>query len=74
LVKIQQYLAYNEQAREDGDKPGLEAMLQKVLQLYASKVLSKRSYAMKGKLLFDTLELESLTIMIFSSTNQFSVI
>ncbi|KAH1220075.1 hypothetical protein GmHk_12G033833 [Glycine max] len=37
------------QAREDGDKPGLEAMLQKVLQLYASKVLSKRSYAMKGK-------------------------
>ncbi|XP_020214101.1 uncharacterized protein LOC109798295 [Cajanus cajan] len=37
------------QAKEDGDKPGLEAMLQKVLQLYASKVLSKRSYAMKGK-------------------------
>ncbi|KAG4979488.1 hypothetical protein JHK82_032740 [Glycine max] len=36
------------QAREDGDKPGLEAMLQKVLQLYASKVLSKRSYAMKA--------------------------
>ncbi|BAT90970.1 hypothetical protein LR48_Vigan08g176000 [Vigna angularis] len=37
------------QAKEDGDKPGLEAMLQKVLQLYASKVLSKRSYAIKGK-------------------------
>ncbi|KAK7312309.1 hypothetical protein VNO77_36078 [Canavalia gladiata] len=37
------------QAKEDGDKPGLEAMMQKVLQLYASKVLSKRSYAMKGK-------------------------
>ncbi|XP_028765708.1 uncharacterized protein LOC114723658 isoform X1 [Neltuma alba] len=36
------------QAKEDGDKPGLEAMLQKVLQLYASKVLSKRSYANKG--------------------------
>nr|XP_004290290.2 PREDICTED: uncharacterized protein LOC101295094 [Fragaria vesca subsp. vesca] len=36
------------QAKEDGDKPGLEAMLQKVLQLYASKVLSKRSYAKKG--------------------------
>ncbi|KAK9060424.1 hypothetical protein SSX86_021128 [Deinandra increscens subsp. villosa] len=36
------------QAKEDGDKPGLEAMLQKVLQLYASRVLSKRSYAMKG--------------------------
>eukprot|EP00262_Sarcandra_glabra_P004671 TRINITY_DN15868_c0_g1_i1.p1 TRINITY_DN15868_c0_g1~~TRINITY_DN15868_c0_g1_i1.p1 ORF type:complete len:316 (+),score=57.09 TRINITY_DN15868_c0_g1_i1:85-1032(+) len=35
------------QAKEDGDKPGLEAMLQKVLQLYASKVLSKRSYAYK---------------------------
>lgn len=30
------------------DKPGLEAMLQKVLQLYASRVLSKRSYAKKG--------------------------
>nr|GMD84409.1 uncharacterized protein LOC109161862 isoform X3 [Ipomoea batatas] len=35
-------------AKEDGDKPGLEAMLQKVLQLYASRVLSKRSYARKG--------------------------
>ncbi|XP_050261908.1 uncharacterized protein LOC126706468 isoform X1 [Quercus robur] len=37
------------QAKEDGDKPGLEAMLQKVLQLYASRVLSKRSYAKKGE-------------------------
>uniref|UniRef100_A0A9I9D5N0 Uncharacterized protein n=1 Tax=Cucumis melo TaxID=3656 RepID=A0A9I9D5N0_CUCME len=37
------------QAKEDGDKPGLEAMLQKVLQLYASTVLSKRSYAKKGE-------------------------
>ncbi|XP_058756771.1 uncharacterized protein LOC131629990 isoform X2 [Vicia villosa] len=37
------------QAKKDGDKPGLEAMLQKVLQLYASNSLSKRSYAMKGK-------------------------
>ncbi|KAK1414373.1 hypothetical protein QVD17_30117 [Tagetes erecta] len=36
------------QSKEDGDKPGLEAMLQKVLQLYASRVLSKRSYAKKG--------------------------
>ncbi|XP_043710882.1 uncharacterized protein LOC122659814 isoform X2 [Telopea speciosissima] len=36
------------QAKEDGDKPGLEAMLQKVLQLYASRVLSKRSFAKKG--------------------------
>ncbi|XVF45364.1 hypothetical protein PTKIN_Ptkin02bG0199900 [Pterospermum kingtungense] len=36
------------QAKEDGDKPGLEAMLQKVLQLYASIALSKRSYAKKG--------------------------
>lgn len=36
------------QAKEDADKPGLEAMLQKVLQLYASTVLSKRSYAKKG--------------------------
>lgn len=39
----------NVQAKEDGDKPGLEAMLQKVLQLYASRVLSKRSYAKKGQ-------------------------
>ncbi|XP_011658556.1 uncharacterized protein LOC101218799 isoform X4 [Cucumis sativus] len=38
-----------EKAKEDGDKPGLEAMLQKVLQLYASRVLSKRSYAKKGE-------------------------
>ncbi|XVF01034.1 hypothetical protein REPUB_Repub04eG0052900 [Reevesia pubescens] len=36
------------QAKEDGDKPSLVAMLQKVLQLYASRVLSKRSYAKKG--------------------------
>ncbi|KAG1359045.1 hypothetical protein COCNU_08G004910 [Cocos nucifera] len=36
------------QAKEDGDKPGLEAMLQKVLQVYASKILRKRSYAYKG--------------------------
>ncbi|ONK58817.1 uncharacterized protein A4U43_C08F50 [Asparagus officinalis] len=36
------------QSKEDGDKPGLEAMLQKVLQIYASKVLRKRSYAYKG--------------------------
>ncbi|XP_051138139.1 uncharacterized protein LOC127256267 [Andrographis paniculata] len=36
------------QVKEDGDKPGLEAMLQKVFQLYASRVLSKRSYAKKG--------------------------
>ncbi|XP_055961969.1 uncharacterized protein LOC126683185 isoform X2 [Mercurialis annua] len=37
-----------EKAVEDGDKPGLVAMLQKVLQLYASEVLSKRSYAKRG--------------------------
>ncbi|KAJ4967359.1 hypothetical protein NE237_019208 [Protea cynaroides] len=36
------------QAKEDGDKPGFEAMLQKILQLYASRVLSKRSFAKKG--------------------------
>ncbi|KAJ6839133.1 uncharacterized protein M6B38_310250 [Iris pallida] len=36
------------QSKLDGDKPGLEAMLQKVLQIYASKVLRKRSYANKG--------------------------
>ncbi|KAH7431556.1 hypothetical protein KP509_08G055400 [Ceratopteris richardii] len=35
------------QARESGDKPGLVAILQKVLQLYAAHILSKRSYAMK---------------------------
>ncbi|KAG6421543.1 hypothetical protein SASPL_118099 [Salvia splendens] len=44
----QQVTVANVQAKEDGDKPGLEAMLQKVLQLYASRVLSKRSYARKG--------------------------
>ncbi|GKV24125.1 hypothetical protein SLEP1_g33776 [Rubroshorea leprosula] len=36
------------QAKQDGDKPGLVSMLQKVLQLYASRLLSKRSYAKKG--------------------------
>ncbi|KAI5082315.1 hypothetical protein GOP47_0002058 [Adiantum capillus-veneris] len=35
------------QAREGGDKPGLVAILQKVLQLYAAQMLSKRSYALK---------------------------
>ncbi|XP_024360064.1 uncharacterized protein [Physcomitrium patens] len=35
------------QAKEDKDKPGLVAILQKVLQLYAACLLSKRSYAMK---------------------------
>ncbi|CAN4107481.1 unnamed protein product [Withania somnifera] len=41
-------LSLMEKAKKDGDKPGLEAMLQKVLQLYASRVLSKRSHAKKG--------------------------
>lgn len=45
------WVLFDVQAKEDGDKPGLEAMLQKVLQLYASRVLSKRSYAKKGVLL-----------------------
>jgi len=54
------YHAYNEQAKEDGDKPGLEAMLQKVLQLYASKVLSKRSYAIKGMFVVHVFYAESL--------------
>ncbi|CAE6000475.1 unnamed protein product [Arabidopsis arenosa] len=36
------------QAKEDKDKPGLLAMLQKVLQLYSATILSKRSYAKKG--------------------------
>eukprot|EP00252_Welwitschia_mirabilis_P020976 TRINITY_DN5259_c0_g1_i1.p1 TRINITY_DN5259_c0_g1~~TRINITY_DN5259_c0_g1_i1.p1 ORF type:complete len:330 (-),score=83.28 TRINITY_DN5259_c0_g1_i1:357-1346(-) len=35
-------------AKADGDKPGLVAMLQKVLQFYASKILSRRSYVMKA--------------------------
>ncbi|KAJ8423114.1 hypothetical protein Cgig2_027328 [Carnegiea gigantea] len=49
------------QAKEDGDKPGLVAMLQKVLQLYASHVLSKRSYAKKGNEILKTEQfLESL--------------
>ncbi|EPS69194.1 hypothetical protein M569_05573, partial [Genlisea aurea] len=49
------------QAKEDGDKPGLEAMLQTVLQLYASRILSKRSYAKRGNEILPTeLFLESL--------------
>lgn len=40
------------QAKEDSDKPGLVAILQKVLQLYAACLLSKRSYATKGMLIF----------------------
>ncbi|KAM0915537.1 hypothetical protein ACQ4PT_010796 [Festuca glaucescens] len=36
------------QVKGDGDKPGLQVMLQKVLQLYASNFLRKRSYAHKG--------------------------
>ncbi|KAL6846718.1 hypothetical protein ACP4OV_024166 [Aristida adscensionis] len=36
------------QAKQAGDKPGLQAMMQKVLQLYASSSLQKRSYAYKG--------------------------
>ncbi|KAF2539387.1 hypothetical protein F2Q68_00022309 [Brassica cretica] len=39
------------QAKEDKDKPRLAAKLQKVLQLYAATVLSKRSYAKKGTFL-----------------------
>ncbi|KAG0600166.1 hypothetical protein M758_11G011900 [Ceratodon purpureus] len=35
------------QAKEDNDKPGLVAILQKVLQLYAACLLCKRSYATK---------------------------
>lgn len=35
------------QAKEDGDKPGLVAILQKVLQLYAAQILLKRSYVVK---------------------------
>lgn len=48
LLEAKQVVLLYVQAKEDGDKPGLEAMLQKVLQLYASRVLSKRSYAKKG--------------------------
>ncbi|KAF3582421.1 hypothetical protein DY000_02030213 [Brassica cretica] len=40
-----------EKAKEDKDKPRLAAKLQKVLQLYAATVLSKRSYAKKGTFL-----------------------
>uniref|UniRef100_A0A0D3BTX4 Uncharacterized protein n=1 Tax=Brassica oleracea var. oleracea TaxID=109376 RepID=A0A0D3BTX4_BRAOL len=40
-----------EKAKEDKDKPRLAAKLQKVLQLYAAMVLSKRSYAKKGTFL-----------------------
>lgn len=45
---LSQVSAQLRQAKEDKDKPGLAAMLQKVLQLYAATVLSKRSYAKKG--------------------------
>ncbi|MQL90622.1 hypothetical protein Taro_023214 [Colocasia esculenta] len=51
------------QAKEDGDKPGLEAMLQKVLQIYASKTLSKRSYAKKApEESWNKLLIEGLTV------------
>ncbi|KAG8474192.1 hypothetical protein CXB51_034066 [Gossypium anomalum] len=43
------------QAKEDADKPGLEAMLQKVLQLYASTVLSKRNEVLKAEQFLETL-------------------
>lgn len=46
---LSEVLAQLRQAKQDGDKPGLEAMLQKVLQRCASRILSKRSYAKKGK-------------------------
>ncbi|KHG12088.1 Laminin subunit alpha-1 [Gossypium arboreum] len=42
------------QAKEDADKPGLEAMLQKVLQLYASTVLSKRNEVLKAEQFLET--------------------
>ncbi|EOX97898.1 Uncharacterized protein TCM_006810 isoform 2 [Theobroma cacao] len=48
VMSIVDCLVHKTHAQEDCDKPGLEAMLQKVLQLYASTVLSKRSYAKKG--------------------------
>ncbi|KAL0771277.1 hypothetical protein Bca101_036428 [Brassica carinata] len=38
-------------SKKDKDKPRLAAKLQKVLQLYAATVLSKRSYAKKGTFL-----------------------
>ncbi|XP_074286211.1 uncharacterized protein LOC141611544 [Silene latifolia] len=52
------------QAKEDVDKPGLVAMLQKVLQFYASRVLSKRSYAKKGN---EILKAEQLLESIISA-------
>lgn len=48
MIQFVMYFVSYFQAKGDGDKPGFEAMLQKVLQLYASTVLSKRSYAKKG--------------------------
>ncbi|CAN1255966.1 hypothetical protein LINPERPRIM_LOCUS9141 [Linum perenne] len=48
-------------AEEDTEKPGLTAMLQKVLQFYASATLSRRSYAKKGnKILKDEQFLETI--------------
>ncbi|PPS17487.1 hypothetical protein GOBAR_AA03087 [Gossypium barbadense] len=52
ISELTMYFSEVSMAKEDADKPGLEAMLQKVLQLYASTVLSKRSYAKKGNTLF----------------------
>ncbi|PPE02727.1 hypothetical protein GOBAR_DD00286 [Gossypium barbadense] len=42
LAEVSAQLRQLKTAKEDADKPGLQAMLQKVLQLYASTVLSKR--------------------------------
>lgn len=51
------------QAKEDKDKPGLLAMLQKVLQLYSATILSKRSYAKKG----DLLNFENFAKLLYAS-------
>ncbi|RVW36591.1 hypothetical protein CK203_072862 [Vitis vinifera] len=56
------------QAKEDRDKPGLEAMLQKVLQLYASRVLSKRSYAKKGIIIILNFHVDFIYEVLLKST------
>ncbi|XP_055961746.1 uncharacterized protein LOC126682911 [Mercurialis annua] len=48
VMSIMDSLFHKTKAVEDGGKPGLVAMLQKVLQLYASEILPKRSYAKRG--------------------------
>lgn len=48
------------QATEKGDRPGLVAMLQKLLQLYAATRFGQRSFAVKGTVAFYRLQVSVL--------------